>query len=150
MFVPLALTNESPIAFPSSDPPHVSRGVPLPSPQRRQHLLSFRRISTPTAPTLINRPSSTSIRSNESHETNSSPNVASGSSPSRSSVAKLVHRPFSLDSKQKSPRKRRESAKLLDISRAVKRSKIIFEFYDTERTYVDGLDLIYSVSIAQI
>lgn len=72
--------------------------------------------------------------------------VASGSSPTRGAVAKLVHRPFSMDSSKKSPRKRRESTRLVDVGKATKRAKIIFEFYDTERAYVDGLDLIYSVS----
>ena len=48
----------------------------------------------------------------------------------------------------KRPRKRRESVKPqveVDENKAVKRRKIIAEFYDTERAYIQGLDLIYMV-----
>lgn len=50
-------------------------------------------------------------------------------------------------------RKRRESVKPqpeVDENKTVKRRKIIAEFYDTERAYIRGLDLIYSVRGTQI
>jgi hypothetical protein len=72
--------------------------------------------------------------------------VADGQVPNRTVPNKLVHRPFSMESNIRSPRKRRDSVKPPDAGRAAKRSRIIFEFYDTEQAYVDGLELIYSVN----
>lgn len=45
----------------------------------------------------------------------------------------------------KRPRRRRDSTKPTDDTKLVRRRKIIAEFYDTERAYVEGLDLVYSV-----
>lgn len=52
------------------------------------------------------------------------------------------NRPPSLDPIRRNARKLR----VLDDQRDSKRRKIIDEFYETERSYVEGLELIYSVS----
>lgn len=137
-------------AFPTTDTHGTAASsIPVvpPSPQRRQHLLSFRRISLPTPPALLNRQSSASLQSFDSfpedgvHATpihNLSPGAA------KNSPRKGLQRPFSLDM-SKRPRRRRDSTKPTDDTKLVRRRKIIAEFYDTERAYVEGLDLIYSV-----
>jgi len=43
-------------------------------------------------------------------------------------------------------RRRRDLPKQADDPREAKRRKVIEEFYETEKAYVDGLELIYSVS----
>ena len=139
-------------AFPTTDPPGSSHAIPpQPSPQRRQHLLSFRRISLPTPPSLVNRKSTASLASYDSFpEENGSGESTLAYPPvsviTKNAIAhrKMIHRPFSLDP-NKRVRKRRDSTKPLDESKAARRRKIIAEFYDTERVYVQGLDLIYSV-----
>ncbi|KAH8119782.1 hypothetical protein DFH11DRAFT_1556530 [Phellopilus nigrolimitatus] len=131
-------------AFPSSESPNANTALPVPpSPQRRQHLLSFRRISLPTPPTLLNRQSSASLTSYDSF-----PEESAGESPAQHSAVvrnagrKALHRPFSIEANQRQ-RRRRDSAKPLDVNKAAKRRQIITEFHDTERAYVEGLDLIY-------
>lgn len=57
---------------------------------------------------------------------------------------KSLQRPFSLDM-TKRQRRRKDSSKPPDDTKAIRRRKIIAEFYETERAYVEGLDLIYSV-----
>ena len=41
---------------------------------------------------------------------------------------------------------RRKEPLLVDDAKEAKRRKVIVELYETERAYVDGLDLIYAVS----
>lgn len=144
--VDLASSSTS-FAFPSSESPNANTALPVPpSPQRRQHLLSFRRISLPTPPTLLNRQSSASLTSYDSF-----PEESAGESPAQHSAVvrnagrKALHRPFSIEANQRQ-RRRRDSAKPLDVNKAAKRRQIITEFHDTERAYVEGLDLIYFVS----
>ncbi|THH11618.1 hypothetical protein EW145_g566 [Phellinidium pouzarii] len=132
-------------SFPSTGEPGARHVIPAPpSPQRRQHLLSFRRISLPTAPTLLNRQSSASLTSFDSFpEENTGENIA-GPSPALGHIGRQVlRRPFSLEVNNR-PRRRRDSTKPLDESKAAQRRKIVAEFHDTERAYVEGLDLIYS------
>lgn len=52
-------------------------------------------------------------------------------------------RPSSIDPAR---RGNRRSVKPVDEAREVKRRKVIHEFYETEKAYVDGLELVYSVS----
>lgn len=40
--------------------------------------------------------------------------------------------------------------RLIDEQREAKRRKVINEFHDTEKSYVDGLELIYSVRMLPI
>lgn len=57
-------------------------------------------------------------------------------------------RPGAAEEAQLSPRRaprKRDSVRVMDDSKVKKQRKIIEEFYDTEKSYVRGLDLIYSV-----
>ncbi|TFK68743.1 hypothetical protein BDN72DRAFT_888467 [Pluteus cervinus] len=133
------------IAFPSTE----SRLV-QPMPQIRPPHLPFRRISLPTAPSLAHRQSVVSVASFDSlpEEGGSPPNPSSSmvhlsrtAAPTKRSKSKGP--PSIVESPRKGQR-RRESIRPLDESRSRKRRKIVVEFYETERSYVDGLDLIYS------
>ena len=109
------------------------------SQQHRQHLLSFRRISLPTAPSLRNRLSTTSIASQDSlTETGTSE-----AHPSNRNKTNALQIPVLVEVMKRA--KKRDSHKKPDSRKATKCRKIISEFYTTERAYVDGLDLIYSV-----
>ncbi len=135
------------VAFPSTDPFNAS---PAPSPHRRQTLLSFRRISLPTAPTLMNRQSSASLASFDSfpEEGTGSPGTsAPSSSPlaQKTPARRTSNRPLSFDNKARI-RKRRDTLQV-DESKLARRKKIISEFYVTECAYVEGLDLIYTVRL---
>ncbi|EJD03537.1 uncharacterized protein FOMMEDRAFT_132998 [Fomitiporia mediterranea MF3/22] len=101
-------------------------------------------ISLPTAPTLLNRQSSASITSYDSFpEQNAGAGPVATSSTSRNVITKSSSRPLALEV-PKHARRRRDSTKPPDESKSEKRKKIIAEFYDTERAYVEGLELIYS------
>ncbi|TFY63214.1 hypothetical protein EVJ58_g3387, partial [Rhodofomes roseus] len=96
--------------------------------QRAQHL-PFRRISLPSAPNLLQRQSVVSTASFDSlPEENSPPGPAV--SPTTPTVIRNATR---------SPARRPSS---VDV--APKRRKVINEFHETEKSYVDGLELIYS------
>ncbi|KLO20105.1 hypothetical protein SCHPADRAFT_992213 [Schizopora paradoxa] len=138
------------VAFPSTDSLNAS---PAPSPHRRQPLLSFRRISLPSAPTLLNRQSSASLASFESfpEETTGSPGTsAPSSSPlaQKGPIRRTSNRPLSFDNKARI-RKRRDTLQV-DENKLARRKKIISEFYVTERAYVEGLDLIYTLFLTPI
>lgn len=45
------------------------------------------------------------------------------------------------------PSTRSRTCLQVDEARDARRKKIISEFYDTEKSYVDGLDLVYSVDM---
>lgn len=145
--IPLANPSTS-FTFPSTESAGATPSVPAPSPQRRKPLLSFRRISLPTAPTLLNRQSSASLTSYDSfpEETAAGAGPVEPTPAHRNAGNKLINRPFVADG-NKRIRKRRDSTRPQDEGKAVKRRKIIVEFYETERAYVDGLDLIYSVCL---
>jgi hypothetical protein len=114
------------------------------------HLRPFRRISLPTAPTSKHRESVISVASFDSlpegDEAHVIPGVRNGLhghghgyiAPRRLGPGK---------GRVESPRRRtrRDVPKPVDDLREAKRRKVIEEFYETERTYVDGLELIYSV-----
>lgn len=124
----------SSVAFPLSESPVKAQ------PQPRPTHLPFRRISLPTAPTLGYRESVVSVASFDSlPEDGSLPipammrNVNSGKRPNG--------RPTSTDGLRK--RNRRSLRPVHDVLEP-KRRKVIQEFYETERAYVDGLELIYS------
>lgn len=132
-----------------------------PSPQRRQHLISFRRISLLGSSPHSNRQSTASIVSYQS-----SPDSANGASTEnlhfhlglRASLAhtdgsssgvkgaagKRVGRPVSVEFGKKLVR--RKEPLQVDEMKEAKRRKVIVELYETELAYVDGLNLIYSVS----
>jgi FYVE, RhoGEF and PH domain containing 5/6 len=132
------MSSSTQLLFPSTDPD--SGSVSSLSPQPLVTHLPFRRMSLPTAPNLnLNRQSVVSFASFESlseHGTSQS-QIASPSKKFRS-------RRTSVDAHRKGPRRRGHHT--LDKERDTKRCKVIQEFYETERTYVQGLDLIYEVS----
>lgn len=150
---PAALTVDYPaspstsVAFPSSSDLHQGPPVP-PSPHRRRPLISFRRISLPPPPALLNRQSSASLTSFDSFpDGNTNELVPDHTSAVKGGGRNLLHKQSHAEAGRRH-RKRRESVKPqpeVDENKAVKRRKIIAEFYDTERAYIRGLDLIYSV-----
>lgn len=121
------------LPFPSSDPDTAS---PI-SPQPLATHLPFRRISLPPTPNInLNRQSVVSLASFES---------VSEHGASRSSIASPTKpRRTTLEARRKGVRRR--GYRPPDEETEAKRRKVIQEFYETERTYVQGLDLIYEVS----
>jgi FYVE, RhoGEF and PH domain containing 5/6 len=102
--------------------------------QRPPHL-PFRRISFPSAPGLVKRHSVTSVLSVES-------------TPEEPPQRPLIIRRVSAKTRPVDVHERRKSATRLrpiNEAREAKRRKIVAEFYETERTYVDGLNLVYEV-----
>ncbi|KAF9459286.1 hypothetical protein BDZ94DRAFT_1224932 [Collybia nuda] len=132
----------STVAFPGSDT--VAKNV-QPVPHIRPPHLPFRRISLPTAPSLMHRESVISVASFDSlpeegeQSSSSVPYVIRSAHPPRAGKG----RPTSIESPRRR-RKREIAVKPLDDARESKRRKVIDEFFETERAYVDGLELIYS------
>jgi FYVE, RhoGEF and PH domain containing 5/6 len=128
------------IDFPSSaTQSHVEPQPPLP-----QHL-PFRRISFPTsAHHPPRRPlSAVSTASFDSADTSFPP--PSFPSPSKGSPRGPRQRLISGEPNRRHSRRREVKSIIIDEQRDAKRRRIINEFYETERTYVEGLELIYSV-----
>ena len=131
------------IIFPLSESPHKhgkSGLVPLRAPH-----LPFRRISLPTAPSLLHRVSVVSVASFDSL-----PEDDDGSPPPRSNYNGKTGkgRLIAQESPRRKNRLRDTGMKPLDELQANKRRKVVLEFFDTEKAYVHGLDLIYSVSLS--
>lgn len=124
----------SSVLFPLSD----KHGRSAPLPLRAPHL-PFRRISLPTAPSLLHRLSVVSVASFDSLPEDSD------ESPPNAWSKMGKGRPTPPESPRRRNRLRDTSVKPLDELQANKRRKVVREFYDTEKAYVDGLDLIYSV-----
>ncbi|OCH93011.1 hypothetical protein OBBRIDRAFT_772455 [Obba rivulosa] len=139
------------VEFPSSDS-HISLPPSDPRFQRPPHL-PFRRISLPSAPNLIQRQSIVSTASFDSlpEEGHVSGAVTPAVTPAviKSAVRGPRHRPSSGEI----PRRYRRSHSQLrpvDLQRESKRRKVINEFHETEKSYVDGLDLIYTLFLTPI
>ncbi|KAH9934090.1 uncharacterized protein BXZ73DRAFT_46031 [Epithele typhae] len=136
------------VDFPSSGPDiHIA---PSPSAldlaQQRSTYLPFRRISLPSAPNLIHRQS---IVSTASFDSLPEPRPLLGPVPVTPVVIRnAVHGPKSRPStSQLDPVRRgvrRRESRVIDDQREAKRRKVITEFYETERSYLDGLELIHS------
>ncbi|KAI0830855.1 hypothetical protein BC628DRAFT_1312595 [Trametes gibbosa] len=122
----------------SSPDPHYSRPTYLP----------FRRISLPSAPNLQHRQSIVSTASFDSLF--EEPHSAAPTTPVviRNAVRGPKPRPSSVDVARRAAR-RRES-RVVDGQKEAKRRKVIAEFYETERSYLDGLELIHSHFLAPI
>ena len=136
----------SSVIFPLSESPYKhGKSALAPSPLRAPHL-PFRRISLPTAPSLLHRVSVVSVASFDSL-----PEDSDGSPPpsARSNYnGKLGKgRPIPPESPRRRNRLRDTSTKPVNELQTNKRRKVVREFYDTEKAYVDGLDLVYSVSL---
>lgn len=75
------------------------------------------------------------------------PEERSPSSPGvliKNGITKSRGRPYIFEDKARSCFRQNEIY-LIDEAREAKRLKIVHEFYNTERVYVEGLDLVYSV-----
>jgi len=130
-----AMSSPSQLLFPSTDTDNASISSPVSPKPLVIHHPPFRRMSLPAAPNPnLNRQSVISLASFESlseHGTSQSPI----SSPTKILKSRESHR--------RGVRRRGHQAP--DKERDTKRRKVIQEFYETERTYVQGLDLIYEV-----
>ncbi|KAI0778931.1 hypothetical protein BD413DRAFT_512914 [Trametes elegans] len=141
----MALVSSPPAAmvdFPSSgqDPPLSPSALDAHYP--RQTYLPFRRISLPSAPNLQHRQSIVSTASFDSL-----PEHGNGPAPVtpvviRNALRGPRQRPSSLDVARKGVRRRESRG--VDMQKEAKRRKVIGEFYETERSYLDGLELIHS------
>jgi FYVE/RhoGEF/PH domain-containing protein 5/6 len=124
------------------DFPSVGDPIPAhpPSAFQRPNYPAFRRISLPTAPSLIKRHSVLSVQSFESTP------EEDRSVAAMPLVLKNVNKKSAAGPMPQNER-RRSQWKLKPINEALetKRRKIIDEFFETERSYVDGLNLIHSV-----
>ena len=125
----------SSVSFPALD-----SGAPLVAHPRPPHL-PFRRISLPATPSpMTHRQSVVSMESFESL-----PEEGAGPSRPIPILSKPLPRrapPSAFDSPTRSRARRRPRNDRHDE----KRRRIINEFYETERSYFGGLELIYSVS----
>jgi FYVE/RhoGEF/PH domain-containing protein 5/6 len=129
------MSSPTQLLFPSTDTDNASISSPV-SPRPLVTHLPFRRMSLPVPPNLnSNRQSVVSLASFESLSEQST--IAS---PTRM----LKSRRTSVEGHRKGGRRRGHPAP--DKEHDMRRSKVIQEFYETERTYVQGLDLIYEVS----
>src|SRR6266478_4568532 len=136
-----AMSSPTQLLFPSTDPDNASISPPVsPHPLVTPHL-PFRRMSLPVAPNLnLNRQSVASLASFESL----SENGTSQNSPTKM----LRSRRISIENHRRGVRRRGYQAP--DKERDTRRRKVIQEFYETERTYVQGLDLIYEVGRSSV
>ena len=134
------------VTFPESEPGSKNVQVNL---QPRPHLRPFRRISLPTAPTLIHRESVISVASFDSlPEDGEAPVITPGVRTGFQAHGYVAPRRLGQGKGRiESPRRRsrRDLPKLVDDPRETRRKRVIDEFYETEKAYVDGLELIYSV-----
>lgn len=133
------MSSPAQLLFPSTDTDNASMSSPV-SPRPLVTHLPFRRMSLPVAPNLnSNRQSVVSLASFESL---SEPGTSQSTIASPTRV--LKSRRTSVEGHRKGVRRRGYHAP--EKEHDMRRSKVIQEFYETERTYVQGLDLIYEVS----
>lgn len=132
----------SSVNFPLSEP---AAGYVGPVKHTRPPYLPFRRISLPTAPSLMHRESVVSVASFDSLPEEGEGPIGPVLARNTNAARKTRNRPTISDSPRKGNKRREVSAKPRDDLREAKRRKIVEEFYETERAYVDGLELIYSV-----
>jgi FYVE/RhoGEF/PH domain-containing protein 5/6 len=106
---------------------------------RPGYLPAFRRMSMPTAPSLIQRHSVGSVQSFES--------LPEDAPPMMPLVMKNVNKKSGAGAVAPHNARRSSQWKLrpIDEGRELKRRKIVAEFFETERSYVAGLNLIHSV-----
>ncbi|TDL26367.1 hypothetical protein BD410DRAFT_518305 [Rickenella mellea] len=125
----------SSVEFPSDDIPGTGQ-VYAPPQHLRPSLLPFRRISLPTPPSLLNRNSVTSLVSCDEESATDRNNM-------KDVQRRQKTRPISIQSNKRLGR--RKDSQRVDEARESKRRKVIVEIYDTEKAYVEGLDLIYTL-----
>ena len=119
---------------------------PNQSPHRSTYL-PFRRISLPSAPSSMLRQSVVSVASFDSlPEDEASPSLMRSVNGSRG----ISGRPTSIESPRRRVRRRDSSVKPVENSHGAKRQKVVEEFHATEKVYVGGLELIYSVKFVPL
>ncbi|KZT27644.1 hypothetical protein NEOLEDRAFT_1088599 [Neolentinus lepideus HHB14362 ss-1] len=141
MTMTIASAPPSIVSFPSTEPSSPYSHPPSSYLHRPPHL-PFRRISLPTSPSILNRQSVASLASFDSLPEEQAAPGASMPVVAKNAVKKSKSRPTSLEVQRKSRKKDKDKG--LEEAKQAKRRKIIHEFYETERSYVDGLDLIYA------
>ncbi|KAH8094682.1 hypothetical protein BXZ70DRAFT_947084, partial [Cristinia sonorae] len=130
------------VSFPTTQSrPASGHFMPDAVPQPTQHL-PFRRISLPAAPSLLHRQSVVSVASFDSLPEEGP--VPQSAPPSAMKGVQRPHRnrPPSLEPGRRNQRRR--EVRVIDEQRDARKRRVIEEFYETERTYVEGLELIYS------
>ncbi|KZT01190.1 uncharacterized protein LAESUDRAFT_731561 [Laetiporus sulphureus 93-53] len=135
------------VDFPSSSESHLSSSLSNSDVHHsRLPHLPFRRISLPSAPNLLHRQSIVSTASFDSLPEEGvkpvAPVPAFTPAVIRNATKPPRHRPSSLDIARKAPR--RSQMRPVNERREAKRKKVINELHETEKSYVDGLELIYS------
>lgn len=110
--------------------------------------LPFRRISLPSVPNLQRQSIVSTLSFDSIPEGPQPPSHAVSMARTPSKGPK--RRPSSVDPLRRNHRRKEVKSVVVDEQREAKRRKIIHELYETERTYVDGLELIYSVSALYI
>ena len=134
------------VTFPTSDsapaqafhPSTESTVVPPP-------YLPFRRISLSSAPNLQHRISVVSSASFDSVPEGNEQHPSLSASPSKANMRGVRPRYTSIEAARRNHRRREVKSVVIDEQREAKRRKVIHELHETERTYVEGLELIYSV-----
>lgn len=125
------------VDFPRSDP-RLSAHIPDVHFQATQHP-PFRRISLPSAPNLVNRQSIVSTLSFDLlPEDKPAP-----SHPLPSIMRDVSKRHSGVDGGRRQSRRR--EVRIVDEQAQAKKRKVTEEFFETEKSYVEGLELIYSV-----
>ena len=134
------------IAFPSSGQ-DLLPSASVDALQNRSTYLPFRRISLPSAPSLQLQQNRLSIASLASFDSlpEEGPPRAPPATPAviRNAVRAPKLRPSSVDMHRRAVR--RKESRMVNGQREGKRRKVITEFYETEKSYLDGLELIHSV-----
>lgn len=134
----------SSVSFPSSESSYPASSV-YHHGNISTHIPPYRRISIPSAPNLLHRQSVASMASFDSlPEERPLASSEAALPPMKNGARKAKGRPPSLEVMGRRYSKKKET-RPIDIVRESKRLKVIHEFHDTERAYVEGLDLIYSV-----
>ncbi|KAI9066530.1 hypothetical protein FKP32DRAFT_1755889, partial [Trametes sanguinea] len=139
----MAVVSSAPAAmvdFPSSGQDlHPSTSLDLH--YQRPTYLPFRRISLPSAPNLQHRQSIVSTASFDSLPEEDRAAVPVTPVVIRNAVRGPRQRPSSTDVAR---RVRRKDSRMVNQQKEAKRRKVIAEFYETEKSYLDGLELIHS------
>ncbi|KAI0082147.1 hypothetical protein K474DRAFT_1655490 [Panus rudis PR-1116 ss-1] len=130
------------VDFPSQDARVSALAPQVPDTRCQPSHLPFRRISLPSAPSLLHRHSVVSTASFDSLPEDRPLSPPPLPPAIREEAAPVISRSSSAEASRRHGRRR--EVKILDQQRIAKRRKITEEFLDTERTYVDGLELIYS------
>lgn len=143
--------HSSRVVFPTSESPSPTAAQLHPPSQIRP----FRRISMPSYPSVLHRNSVLSVSSLDSlaGSEESRPGVAISVSNPNIRLAKPVlvnggrGQPLALESPKRQSARHSTSARSANDAKALKRKQVIDEFHATEGSYVNGLDLIYYVSV---